>query len=279
MSARPYVVLQDWMYDLDLTASEALALAVIFGYTMDGEHVCRVSQSYLMRYCFLSKQGVIDVVGKLESRGLITVERESGRRNGYKVNFEVVKKLDPSRNLTRQVGGLPPSSNLTPFPPHPPILKNKSKINNSPSACARTDACTCGDGSERPDPSGVPPTPQPPAPADDFRFLSSVERDALGFDGDRIAEAKRARMAAQLDDYRKTLAAEGLPMDDDQRRRFLDHWCSHRPGSGEIRAEGDPYFSVPAKARRWVEEDRRRSSAGNTSKFADATSDWRNGDF
>lgn len=276
MKARPYVVLQDWMYDLDLTASEALALAVIFGYTMDGESVCRVSQSYLMRYCFLSKQGVIDVVGRLESRGLITVDKEAGKRNGYRVNIEVVKKLDGSRNLTGQVGRPDRSSNLTPSPPHPPIQKSK---NNSPTACVRTDARTCEDGSGISEPSGVPPTPQPPAPADDFRFLSSMEREACGFDGDRMAEAKRAKMAAQLDRYRKTLADEGLPMDDDQRRRFLDHWCAHRPGCAEIRAEGDPYFSVPAKARRWVEEDRRRSAAGNTSKFADATSDWRNGDF
>lgn len=277
MNARPYVVLQDWMYDLDLTASEALALAVIYGYTMDGESVCRVSQSYLMRYCFLSKQGVIDVVGRLESRGLITVEKEAGKRNGYRVNIGPVKKLDGSRNLTGQVGGLERSSGLTPSPPHPPIQSNISKINISHRAYEH--ARTCVDGSERPDPSEVPPTPQPPAPAGDIRFLSSVERAALGFDGDRIAEAKRARMAAQLDNYRKTLAAEGLPMDDDQRRRFLDHWCAHRPGCGEIRAEGDPYFSVPAKARRWVEEDRRRSAAGGASKFADATSYWRNGDF
>lgn len=117
MKARPYVVLQDWMYDLDLTASEALALAVIFGYTMDGESVCRVSQSYLMRYCFLSKQGVIDVVGRLESRGLITVEKEAGKRNGYRVNIGPVKKLDGSSRWTRAVKW------LDSFPPTPPYPK------------------------------------------------------------------------------------------------------------------------------------------------------------
>lgn len=275
---RPYVVLQDWMFDLGLTASETIALAVIYGFSQDGEHLCHVSQSYLMRYCLMSKQGVIDMIGRLESRGLVSIEKEPGRKNGYRVNVELVKKLDQSRNLTSQETRLDQSSGLTSSPPHPPIYKPIFK-NNTLSAGARTDARTCEGGSDKPDPSGVPPTPQPPAPADDFRFLSSMERETCGFDGDRMAEAKRAKMAAQLDRYRKALAAEGLPMDDGQRRRFLDHWCAHRPGCGEIRAEGDPYFSVPAKARRWVEEDRRRSAAGNTSKFADATSEWRNGDF
>lgn len=274
---RPFVLLQDWMFDLGLNPSEVIAVAVIYGFTQDGQHSCHASLPYFQRRCCVDKRNVIKLLSRLEEMGILKVERRSGKVNEYSLDFEVVTKRHQCRNVTRdekaRSGDV--SSLLSPTPPIPDNKDNKYTL---PSACD-VRVCTHESGSERPDPSGVPPTPQPPAPADDFRFLSSMERDALGFDGDRIAEAKRAKMAAQLDNYRKTLAAEGLPMDDGQRLRFLDHWCAHRPGSGEIRAEGDPYFSLPAKARRWAEEDRRRSAAGGASKFADATSDWRNGDF
>lgn len=275
---RPYVVLQDWMFDLGLTASETIALAVIYGYTQDGKHLCYASYDYFARYCGVSRRRVMDRIQRLINAGLVERVECPGKVNAFRIKIEGcqnVTRVKTSPVTKRALRG-DESSSLSPTPPIP---DNNIIINNSLSACAHTDARTCEDGSEMTDPSGVPPTPQPPAPADDFRFLSSMEREACGFAGDRMAEAKRAKMAALLDRYRKTLAAEGLPMDNDQRRRFLDHWCAHRPGCGEIRAEGDPYFSVPAKARRWVEEDRRRSAAGNTSKFADATNDWRNGDF
>lgn len=268
---RPYVVLQDWMFDLGLTASETIALAVIYGFSQDGAHLCHVSYDYLARYCAMHRRNAMRAVSKLVEAGLVEKVERPSKCNGYRVSLAGVTNYHPRGDKSS-----PRGDKLSPLSPTPPIPDNNIIINIPPTACVRTDARTC---EERPDPSGVPPTPQPPAPAADFRFLSSMEREACGFDGDRMAEAKRAKMAAQLDRYRKTLAAEGLPMDDDQRRRFLDHWCAHRPGCGEIRAEGDPYFSVPAKARRWVEEDRRRSAAGGTSKFADATSDWRNGDF
>lgn len=275
---RPFVLLQDWMFDLGLTPSEVIAVAVIYGYTQDGQHTCHASIDYFGRMCKLKRRATVYMLRRLERMGIVRRVETLGKVNEYSLDLEGCKnctraKIAPVQKTTKT------SAKIASLSPTPPIPDNKIINNPLSSASAHTDALTREDGSELPDPSGVAPAPQPPAPADDFRFLSSAERAALGFDGDRIAEAKRAKMAAQLDVYRKTLAGEGLPMDEEQRRRFLDHWCAHRPGCGEIRAEGDPYFSVPAKARRWVEEDRRRSAAGGTSKFADATSDWRNGDF
>lgn len=115
--------------------------------------------------------------------------------------------------------------------------------------------------------------------------MSSVVRSQLGFDPDRIAETKRMMMSAALERAALNIRADtGLLMSEEQRARFLDHWCAHRPGSEKVRAEGDPYFSLYAKARRWVEDDAARAAAktaaGGESKFADATSDWKNrGDF
>jgi hypothetical protein len=109
-------------------------------------------------------------------------------------------------------------------------------------------------------------------------------REWCGFAPDRIAEVKRKKMSEALDRAAARLESEGLRMSPEQRARFLDHWCAHRPGSEAIRAEGDPYFSLYAKARIWVSSDAERAAsktaAGGESKFMDATSDWKNrGDF
>ena len=114
---KPFIVILDWMYDLGLTSSEVLAVAIINGYTQDGTHTCHVSLSYFERRCCLSKQGVIDLLKRLEAKGVIKAERQSGRATEYTLNVseEGVKKLDGSRNYSKGVKFLYPSF----FPPHP----------------------------------------------------------------------------------------------------------------------------------------------------------------
>ena len=166
-------------------------------------------------------------------------------------------------------------------------IKKDNKY-NLPSACD-AHVCTHESGSEKPS-QATPQPPSPPVPSgaeEDSGFLhvSSVVRSQLGFDPDRIAEAKRMMMSAALERAALNIRTDtGLPMSEEQKARFLDHWCAHRPGSEKVRAEGDPYFSLYAKARRWVEDDASReaakTAAGGESRFADATSDWKNrGDF
>lgn len=286
---KPFIVILDWMYDLGLTSSEVLAVAIINGYTQDGTHTCHVSLSYFERRCCLSKQGVIDLLKRLEAKGVIKAERQSGRATEYTLNVseEGVKKLDSSRNLTRQETTQNPSRNLTPFP-HSPYPDNKDNKYNLPSACD-AHVCTHESGFSEP-PQATPQPPSPPVPSgaeEDSGFLhvSSVVRSQLGFDPDRIAEAKRMMMSAALERAALNIRTDtGLLMSEEQKARFLDHWCAHRPGSEKVRAEGDPYFSLYAKARRWVEDDASRAAAktaaGGESRFADATSDWKNrGDF
>lgn len=284
---RPFVLVQDWMFDLGLNISEVMAVAVIYGFTQGGEHTCHASLPYFQRRCALSKQGVVDMLKRIEAKGILKVDRKSGKQNEYSLNFEVVKKLDPSRNLTRQETTQNPSRNLTPSP-HSPYPDNKDNKYNLPSACD-AHVCTHESGSEKP-PQATPQPPSPPVPSgaeEDSGFLhvSSVVRSQLGFDPDRIAEAKRMMMSAALERAALNIRTDtGLPMSEEQKARFLDHWCAHRPGSEKVRAEGDPYFSLYAKARRWVEDDASRAAAktaaGGESKFMDATSDWKNrGDF
>ena len=120
---KPFIVILDWMYDLGLTSSEVLAVAIINGYTQDGTHTCHVSLSYFERRCCLSKQGVIDLLKRLEAKGVIKAERQSGRATEYTLNVseEGVKKLDGSRNLTGQETTQKGSSFFTPLSfPHTP---------------------------------------------------------------------------------------------------------------------------------------------------------------
>lgn len=282
---RPFVLVQDWMFDLELNISEVMAVAVIYGFTQGGEHTCHASLPYFQRRCALSKQGVVDMLKRIEAKGILKVDRKSGKQNEYSLNFEVVKKLDQSENLTRQETTQNPSRNLTPFP-HTPYPDNKDNKYITTQGACDAHVCTHEDGSE-PSLGTTPQPPNPPVPSrdkDSLFYVSSVMREWCGFAPDRIAEVKRKKMSEALDRAAARLESEGLRMSPEQRARFLDHWCAHRPGSEAIRAEGDPYFSLYAKARIWVSSDAERAAsktaAGGESKFMDATSDWKNrGDF
>ena len=284
---RPFVLIQDWMFDLGLNISEVMAVAVIYGFTQGGEHTCHASLPYFQRRCDMTKRGAIKMLAKLEAKGILTVSRESGKLNEYSLNMEVVNSVHQCTQFTGELktksGEL--SSPLSPTPPIPIIKDNKY---NLPSA-RDAHVCTHEGGSENP-PQATPKPPSPPVPSkaeEDSGFLhvSSVVRSQLGFDPDRIAEAKRMMMSSALERAVLNIRTDtGLLMSEEQKARFLDHWCAHRPGSEKVRAEGDPYFSLYAKARRWVEDDAARmaakTAAGGESKFMDATSDWKNrGDF
>jgi hypothetical protein len=282
---RPFVLIQDWMFDLGLNLSEVIAVAVIYGFTQDGMHTCHASLPYFQRRCCVNKRNAIRVLSKLEKMGLLTVGRKAGEQNEYSLNLEVVSKRHQCQNDT-SVKIAQSGVKMTPLSPTPPIPIRKDNKKNITSACD-AHVCTHEGGSERP-PQATPQPPSPPVPSKDevgLFYVSSMEREAVGFSRDRIAGLKRERMAAALERVAANLAAkEGLAMSEGQKARFLDHWCAHRPGSEAIRAEGDPYFSLYAKAKLWIDIDASRAAAktaGNSeSQFKDATSDWKNrGDF
>lgn len=284
---RPFVLLQDWMFDLGLNPSEVIAIAVIYGFTQDGMHTCHASVDYFGRMCKLKRRATIYMLRRLEAAGLIKRIESLGKVSEYTLDLEGCKnctraKIAPVQKTTKT------RAKIAPLSPTPPIPINKDNKYNLPSACD-AHVCTHEGGSENP-PQATPQPPSPPVPSgakEDSGFLhvSSVVRSQLGFDPDRIAETKRMMMSAALERAALNIRADtGLLMSEEQRARFLDHWCAHRPGSEKVRAEGDPYFSLYAKARRWVEDDASRAAsktaAGGESKFADAASDWKNrGDF
>lgn len=249
---RPFVLLQDWMFDLGLNPSEVIAVAVIYGFTQDGQHTCHASLQYFQRRCCIDKRNIIKLLSRLEEKGILKVERRSGKMNEYSLDFEVVTKRHPCQNVTRdekaKSGDV--SSSLSPL--HPPIPNNKDNKYTTVGACApapaHTHTCESVEGMEPIDDN---------ADGRQMFHVSSMVKESVGFDKERIAGIKRARMAEALERVAANLVTkEGLPlMTERQRERFLDHWCSHSPGSDRIRAEGDPYFSIYAKAKIWVDKD------------------------
>lgn len=134
---RPFVVIQDWMFDLGLNISEVLAVAVIYGFTQDGRHTCHASLAYFQRRCCLTKRGALKMLARLEGSGLVKVSRASGKENEYEIDFEVVNKVHQCNNctgeLSSQSGEL--SSLLSSSSPHTPLTtpifdkKDKKEIN------------------------------------------------------------------------------------------------------------------------------------------------------
>ena len=284
---RPYTVIQDWMLDLGLNPSEVIAIAVIYGYTQDGEHWCHASVAYFGRMCGLQRAATVRMLHRLVNSGLVKRREMPGKINEYMLDLEGYTKYTRIQS-TPVYSKTKTRIQSTPLSPTPPIPIKKDNKYNLPSACD-AHVCTHESGSEKPS-QATPQPPSPPVPSgaeEDSGFLhvSSVIRSQLGFDPDRIAEAKRMMMSAALERAALNIRTDtGLLMSEEQKARFLDHWCAHRPGSEKVRAEGDPYFSLYAKARRWVEDDASRAAAktaaGGESRFADATSDWKNrGDF
>lgn len=71
MSDKGYTVIPDWMLTLDLDIYEVIILAVIYGFSQDGESSFTGSQNYLARKAKCSRAKVSRALPKLVEMGLI----------------------------------------------------------------------------------------------------------------------------------------------------------------------------------------------------------------
>ena len=71
MNLKGYTNIQDWMLTLDLDVYETIILAVIFGFSQDGDSTFSGSQKYLAIKARCSKRKVANALVKLVSRKLI----------------------------------------------------------------------------------------------------------------------------------------------------------------------------------------------------------------
>ena len=251
---KTYTVVPDFLLDFDdLNLTEVVALSVIFGFSMDGSSEFRGSYSYLARKCKCSRQWAISTVASLIKKGYVTKKIDDvngvrmmslrtvfgGQESLQVVNSVdrqgVVKKVDHQSTLSTEVvnsvdGGSQESL--------PNIIEENIYKNITHTARA------CEDSS--------------------MFYISSVERDSLGYQPEAIAQLKRERLRKAVED----LAASGDPryeMSALQISRFVNHWGARLRQTDRVRAEEDEYFSLPAKMESWVLGDRVKVTAKEVS--------------
>lgn len=71
MEDKGYTVIPDWMLNLDLDIYEVIILAVIYGFSQDGESSFTGSQAYLARKAKCSRAKVTRVLPKLVDKGYL----------------------------------------------------------------------------------------------------------------------------------------------------------------------------------------------------------------
>lgn len=72
MQGKGYIVIPDWMLDLELDVYETIILATIYGFSQDGDSRFKGSQNYLARKAKCSRKKVALCLSSLMEKGLIS---------------------------------------------------------------------------------------------------------------------------------------------------------------------------------------------------------------
>lgn len=135
MTPQRYIVIQDWMLELGLTASELAAFALIYGFSQDGESDYHGSVAYVAKWCSVKERQARAILRRLVELGIVTMVEYPGKESHYSVTPAII------------AGGqiLPPTpANIAALPRQilpPNILKidNKEIINTESVLRARED--------------------------------------------------------------------------------------------------------------------------------------------
>lgn len=94
-----HVVIQEWMLDYDLSPTELICYAIIFGFSQDGKSKFQGSASYLSKWTKTSRATIFNALKKLCDMNLIAKEEKV--INGVKLcdyrvvqNFDTLSKID-----------------------------------------------------------------------------------------------------------------------------------------------------------------------------------------
>lgn len=79
---KTYTIIPDFMLDYDLTMTETVALAVIYGFCQDGKSNFHGSYNYLARKCKCTRSWAVKIINNLINQGY--VEKEVSEDNGVK---------------------------------------------------------------------------------------------------------------------------------------------------------------------------------------------------
>lgn len=75
MGKESYTIIPDWMHDLNLSLIETTILAVIHGFSMDGNSRCRATINYFSRKAHCTKRTVITSIAHLCELGYVRKEK------------------------------------------------------------------------------------------------------------------------------------------------------------------------------------------------------------
>jgi DNA-binding MarR family transcriptional regulator len=95
-----------WQTETATHTEKLVLLALADNANDSGE--CWPSISTIAKKCSLSRQGVLNQIGRLEASKLVKSARVNGRVNRYTVTIKPVNAVDQSTPLTSQRGGLLP---------------------------------------------------------------------------------------------------------------------------------------------------------------------------
>ena len=87
---KTYTIIPDFMLDLDLSITETVALAVVYGFCQDGESDFHGSYNYIARKCKVTRSWAVKIMNGLIEKGLVS--KVVTENNGVKsCSFRIVK--------------------------------------------------------------------------------------------------------------------------------------------------------------------------------------------
>lgn len=117
MTQDRYIVIQEWMKELDLNPSELLAYALIYGFCQDGESDYHGSLAYIAGWCKIKERQARDILRKLTAKGHLIKVEVPGHPSRYRVT--------PAEIAPRQI--LPPTPAII-AAPTPAIIAADNKV-------------------------------------------------------------------------------------------------------------------------------------------------------
>lgn len=228
-----FTVIQEWMLDFDLNASELLAYATIYGYSQNGISKYEGSRSYLAKRSACSLSTIKRILVSLEEKGLIEKESVEHPNKLIECRYKAVVQNEPTG-----------------------VKMNQGVVQNEPGAIVYSNIYNTIEEKkeENKDIYKEPASPKK-LPANKF-FISSTERAAVLNDPDKIAELKRSQF------YERTrYKAKELGMTKEVFLDFVGYWCEHSDGSERLRCEKEETFSITQRIQRWLKNNRITSSS------------------
>lgn len=218
-----FTVVQEWMLDYDLSASELLAYATIYGFSQNGQSKYEGTRKYLAKRSACSLSTIKRILLSLEEKGLIRkfdIEHPSGT---LECQYQAVVQNEPGWvKMNQGVGQNEPPHIIDIYNT---ISTDKKKEEKNIYAVNKF-------------------------------FISSTQRAAVLNNPDEIAKIKRKMFIERI-----TPIAKETGMDNALLQRFVDYWCECTDGTEKLRCEREDFFQVKSRMATFMRnnKDRRNS--------------------